>query len=337
MKTLLIIRMSALGDVAMTVPVIYSFARQHPDWQVKVLTQAFFSRIFLDRPDNVSFIIADPKGRHKGLAGTFRLVKDVHRQKATAVADFHNVLRSWIVDLSFILTGTKVRIVRKRRKDRKMLTRQKDKRLVRQRGYILRYFDVLAGLGLPTKPGFTSLFQDRDRHSATHGHPKVGIAPFARYTTKTYPPEMMEKVVSLLTSKGHEVYLFGSRGKEAGILEQWAGKYPGATSIAGTLPIDKELEVMGDLDLMISMDSANMHLASLAGTRVISIWGSTTIHCGFLGWSQKEEDAVCLNLPCQPCSIAGKPECPLGHMDCLRKISPETICGRIIAALSEDK
>lgn len=334
-KTLLIIRMSALGDVAMTVPVIYSFARRHPDWQVKVLTQAFFSRIFLERPSNVSFIIADPKGRHKGLAGAFRLIRDVHREGVTAVADFHNVLRSWIVDLSFILTGRKVRIVKKNRKDRKMLTRLEGKHLVRQRSYILRYFDVLAALDLPTEPKFTSLFPGKTLTGPANRKPKIGIAPFARYATKTYPPEMMEEVVSILTSRGCEVYLFGSRGKEAGILEQWALRHPGAVSVAGTLNIDQELRVMSDLDLMVSMDSANMHLASLAGTRVISIWGSTTIHCGFLGWSQKEEDAICLNLPCQPCSIAGKPECPPGHMNCLRQLQPTHLCDRIIAALPQ--
>ena len=332
-NTLLVIRMSALGDVAMTVPVIYSFARQYPDWHIKVLTQPFFSRLFLDKPDNVSFIMADPKGRHKGPAGLFRLIRDTHKEHVTAVADMHNILRSWAVDISFILTGKKVRIVRKKRRERKRLTSLRHKRLVRQRNFIDRYFDVLSSLGLPASRQFSSLFPDST--PSENDVPHIGIAPFARYTTKTYPPEMMEKTAAMLAGKGYRVLLFGGKGNEAEELEKWESAHPGIKSVAGKLTIDKELELMSRLDLMVSMDSANMHLSSLAGTRVISVWGGTTVHCGFLGWRQKEEDAICAGLQCQPCSIAGKPECPLGHMNCLRSISPEEICNKITETIHQ--
>ncbi len=326
-NTLLVIRMSALGDVAMTVPVIYSFARQYPDWEVKVLTQGFFQKIFLDRPANVSFITADPRGRHRGLPGLIRLVRDAHRSGACTVADFHNVFRSWIVDLSFLLCGHSVGIVRKKRKDRRRLTRLQGKETSPQRSFILRYFDVLQRLGLPAGVHFTSLFPERKK--GTGPERRIGIAPFARYFTKTYPLQMMEKVVGTLSGEGMSVFLFGSRGREAELLKEWEERYPGVTAVAGTLTIDRELELMSSLDLMVSMDSANMHLASLAGTRVLSVWGGTTVQCGFIGWRQTEEDAVCLHLPCQPCSIAGTPECPLGHFDCMKNLNPEIICKKI--------
>lgn len=49
----------------------------------------------------------------------------------------------------------------------------------------------------------------------------VGIAPFARYMTKTYPPELMERVVERLSREGKHVYLFGSKGDEAAVLDRW--------------------------------------------------------------------------------------------------------------------
>lgn len=330
-KTLLVIRMSALGDVAMTIPVIYSFAREYPDWQVKVLTQEFFSRLFIDRPVNISFIIASPSGRHRGIIGLFRLINEIRKEGICAVADFHNVLRSWIIDGAMLLSGHSVRMVRKDRRGRRQLTHRKEGEApVPQRSYILRYFDVLERLGLPAKEHFTSIFPHRQPYRAEEEPvPVIGIAPFARYSTKTYPLEMMEQVVSTLSGRGYNIFLFGSRGHEETVLKGWQDRYSGVTAVAGNFILEEELELMSILDLMISMDSANMHMAALAGTRVLSVWGGTTPECGFLGWGQKEEDAVCLHLPCQPCTIAGSKECPLNHFDCMKKITCESICKRI--------
>ncbi|MDE6187649.1 MAG: hypothetical protein K2G17_05920, partial [Duncaniella sp.] len=76
-------------------------------------------------------------------------------------------------------------------------------------------------------------------------------------------------------------------------------------------------------------DSSNQHMAALAGTPVISIWGSTTPACGFMGYGQTPERAVCLDIACQPCSVGGSPECPKGHFDCMNKLSPDTIVDKI--------
>ena len=142
----------------------------------------------------------------------------------------------------------------------------------------------------------------------------------------------MREVVSSLAAKGVNVYLFGGRGPEAETLASWQEER--VTSLAGKYPLEEEIALMSRLDVMVSMDSANQHLAALAGTKVVSVWGSTTPACGFLGFGQTADNAVCLNLPCQPCTIAGSPECPKGHMDCLTKLPPQTIVDKVIALIS---
>ena len=145
----------------------------------------------------------------------------------------------------------------------------------------------------------------------------------------------MEKVVELLSEaekekalsgdkQNEKIILFGGGKKEQEVLEGWAAKYPGVESVAGKYSLAEELEIIRGLRVMVSMDSANMHLASLVGTRVVSIWGATHPKAGFLGFGQSESDCVQRNLKCRPCSIYGKKKCRYGDYRCM-DITPEVI------------
>ena len=90
-----------------------------------------------------------------------------------------------------------------------------------------------------------------------------------------------------------------------------------------------ELILMSHLDVMISMDSGNMHLASLVGTKVVSIWGATHPYAGFMGWNQSEENAVQLDMACRPCSVYGNKPCLRGDYACMNDIRPEMIVAKI--------
>lgn len=340
---LLIIRMSALGDVAMTIPAIYSLAVQYPQYRIKVLTRPFFTRLFVNAPGNISFITTD-RDIHRGIRGVLKLIGILGKEKIDKVADFHNVLRSWCIDCYFRITGKPVSIVRKQRSKRKALTRRRNKSPIAQRNYILRYFDVLERLGLPVTPTFRSIFQDIPPIPFTldipvpSGTKWIGIAPFARYANKTYPLEQMQEVVKLLTAqKRYTIFLFGGGEKETAVLKEWEAAYPATIALPGRLSLEQELSLMSRLKVMVSMDSANMHLASLTGTPVISIWGSTTPLCGFGGWGQREDNAIVAGTDCQPCSISGAEKCPLRHFDCMNRITPERIFRQIEKTLLNEK
>ncbi len=77
------------------------------------------------------------------------------------------------------------------------------------------------------------------------------------------------------------------------------------------------------------MDSANMHLAALAGTPTVSVWGATHPYCGFRGWRQKEELTVQLPMDCRPCSVFGNKPCLRGDYLCLAAIKPELILNKV--------
>ena len=320
-RHVIVLRLSALGDVAMTLPVIYCAARQYPDVRFTVVTRPFFRRLFIDPPANIEFHDFDAKGRHKGTRGLLRLARELRAMKPDAVADLHDVLRTMV--LRTAIPG-KIAMVEKNRLHRRELTRGKSREW--QPNYVERYAEVFARLGMPVRLDFNGLFPPTERCG-------IGVAPFARYQTKTYPPELMEQVCRLLTDAGQTVYLYGARGDEEEQLHAWAIRNPALKVVAGTMTLEEELESMSRLQLMVSMDSANMHLASLAGTRVISLWGSTIPQCGFLGYGQSPDDAIWLDLPCQPCSIAGLPACPNGNLACLRRMPPRMIADKVLAAL----
>lgn len=91
-----------------------------------------------------------------------------------------------------------------------------------------------------------------------------------------------------------------------------------------------EADFMAGLKVMVTMDSGNMHLASLTDTPVVSIWGATHPLGGFLGWGQKMENTVQADLPCRPCSTFGNKPCRLGGYPCLYSIEPETIADKVL-------
>ena len=323
-KNILIIRLSALGDVAMVLPVVYSVAETYPEKRFTFLTRPFFARLFINKPRNIEVLAWDFRTGGVPVMNMLLLMRLFAKKHYDCVADLHNVLRSWIIDCFFMARGKRVVMVDKMRNKRAALTSKHS--MTSHPKITDRYLEVFARMGIPSAMTFKSLFPigSTSLHF-TIPSPNVGIAPFARYLNKTYPIEKMERVVAMLSSRNINVFLFGGKGKEADIMRQWQEKYCHCTSLAGNYDIETELTIMSSLKVMVTMDSANQHLAAISGVRVITIWGATTPACGFMGYGQHMNDSICSGISCQPCSIAGSDRCKKGSMACLNDIHPEEI------------
>ena len=327
MKKLLVIRFSALGDIAMTVPVVHDLATQYPDLDITMLSREMARPLFESLPSNVHFIAADLKGRHKGLFGLCRLWRDASMSDFDYIADFHDVLRTHWLRAEGCLRRKKIAKIDKGRKGKKALTRLKNKVLVQQATSFDRYAKVLEQLGFPIKPQFVKLDYSSfcETQKATN-ETWIGIAPFAKHPAKVYPMEKMEQVIKALNEKENTtVFLFGGGPEENERIETLWTKYNHVRPAKSPQGLRGELALMGQLDVMLSMDSANMHLASLVGTRVVTIWGGTHPYAGFLGWNQKAEDCIQSDLPCRPCSVYGNKPCLRGDYACMKGITPERI------------
>jgi len=344
-KTILAIRFSALGDAAMTLPVMQQVLVQNPDIHIVFVSSRNWGALCKGIP-GLTFFPADLKGRHKGLPGLYRLFRDISRaHRIQAVADLHEVLRSKIVRTFFRLKGVPVAVIDKGRAGKKALTRKENKILQPLTSTIERYAAVFRQLGcscdLPGAPAFTSPWPLNDRITAVTGPAGqdtwIGLAPFATYEEKTYPLEKMEQVLAALAQlPQHKVLLFGGGVQEVAQLAALAQRYPRTVVVAGRFSLEEELAIISRLQVMISMDSANMHLASLFGVPVVSIWGATHPFAGFMGYGQSLDRAVQLpDLYCRPCSVFGNKPCFRGDHACMEWIAPESVVEKVRLVLQK--
>jgi ADP-heptose:LPS heptosyltransferase len=338
MKRILIIRFSAIGDVAMTIPIIYSFANQYPDVDITVLSRRVLQPLFQELPPNVHYFAADLKDRHKGLRGIYRLYKELKVMNFDMVADFHSVIRTRMLCSLFKMSGVRIESVKKGRMEKHKLIRRRKKILKIQKNSFRRFADVLENLGFPILLNFASIYGDKKGDFSkiasivpAKGSDKwIGIAPFAKHEGKIYPLQLQEKVIAHFASAPHvRVFLFGGGKDEAHVFDGWLKKYPSLFSIVGKLNMSTELILMSYLDVMLSMDSANMHMASLVDIPVISIWGATHPYAGFMGWKQLPVNTIQLDMPCRPCSVYGESPCFRGDYACLNGITPTRIIKKI--------
>ena len=330
-----------MGDVAMTVPVVKSLARQYPHIRITVLSKPFAHAFFENLAPNVGFMEADIKGEYRGMKGLNALYRRLSAKQFTAIADLHNTLRSKYLRMRFNLDRNNVEHINKHKEGRRKLIAQHNKRLVQQPTSFENYAEVFRKLGYPVDCQFTSIYEDtapdisqlpESLHNKKKGEKWVGIAPFAAHRGKIYPPEKMEEVIRMLTKKHptYKIFLFGYGKTEMEKLDEWAAKFAQCTNASALLNgLKEELLLMHQLDVMVSMDSANMHLASLVATPVVSIWGATHPYTGFMGWNQSTDMAVQVNLSCRPCSVYGKKPCHREDYACLNLISPESIISKL--------
>ena len=343
LKTVLLARFSALGDVAMTVPVVYSACRSYPDVHFVFVTRPSMTSIFLDAPSNLTLVGVDLKTKYTGIGGLRTLVDElVEEYRPEFFLDLHNVLRTKVMSVFLRLKGIPCHRIFKPRAKRRALTRRNNKVMLPLTSQRARYREVFFKADLGITEQFSGLFPGRctaavERFSAitapkAKGEKWVGIAPFAAHEGKVYPPEQMEKVVAMLAESDQNIriFLFGGGGDESTILGGWAEKYPRVTSLAGKkFGFPAELSLLNHLDVMLTMDSANMHLAAIALTPTVSIWGATHPYCGFKGWRQTEADTIQLPLSCRPCSVFGDKPCHRGDRLCLTAIKPQVIFNKL--------
>lgn len=325
-KTMLVIRFSSMGDVAMTVPVLKNLLQQHPSLRVIMVSQQIFAPLFADIK-GLDFFGADLKGRHRGMIGIWRLFKELSAIKGVvSIADLHNVLRTKLLTFLFKLSGQVVVAIDKGRKEKRALTRKRNKQIKPLTTSFQRYARVFTLLGFALTAEPTSISKKTNKKERL----QIGFAPFAKHRGKSLTLSMAKEFIgSLQESIPCHIYLFGAPGNEAITLAAWEKEFPNTINKAGTLALGQELQLIATMDLMITMDSANMHLASLVGTPVISIWGATHPFAGFLGWGQSTAQVIQADLPCRPCSVFGDKPCFRGDYACLQQLSAQQMVQQV--------
>ena len=340
---LLVIRLSALGDVAMTVPVLDAFIRQNPHVHITFLSRPFFAPLF-DGMKNVDFYPAQVKGKHKGVQGLWKLYRELKGNNYDAVIDLHNVLRTNVLKRYFSFSKTPYYQIDKGRKEKKELTRKQEKELTPLKTTFERYADVFRQLGFEidlSNAYYRPRVELPGNLVARFGRDFlkwIGIAPFAAFEGKMYPIEKMEEVIKYLDHQDkYRIFLFGAGKEENEVLTPISKKYRHVINMIGAMTFTEELALISNLDLMVSMDSANGHLASIYGIPAITIWGVTHPYAGFYPFGQDPANALLADrtqFPLIPTSVYGN-KFPGGYEKAIATTTPDQIIRKVEQLLSE--
>lgn len=339
-RDILISRFSALGDVAMTLPAVYEACRANPDDRFYFLTRRHPAQMFVNAPENLTMVGVD-LSNYNGVRGLWRLAKSLRKRfSINLYLDLHDVLRTKLLRAFLSLMAVRCHRIRKGRHDKKLLTRRLNKVLIQLKPTTERYKDVFARAGVALDGSFRSLYGngkgDPAEFSKVSAPKKDGeywlaVAPFARHEGKIYPFDLMEKVFGhFAADPRNKIFLFGFGPEECLKISSLGSEHGNVVNMAeARLGIGAELSLLSHCDAMLSMDSANMHLASLVGLRTVSVWGATHPYTGFYGWGQNPADAVQLDMTCRPCSVFGDRPCLRGDYHCLRGITPQMIIQKL--------
>ena len=335
---ILAIRLSSMGDVAMTATVLRIFVAQNPTVKITFLSKGFLKPLFDDIP-NVNFYIAETDKKHKGIFGIFKLYKELKKLDFDAIADLHNVVRSKLLRTFFF--RLKTASIDKGRAEKKVLTSFPKQDFKPLKTSHERYADVFRKLGFSidlSKPVFP-IAKELSKEIITISGEKlqtekwIGIAPFAQYETKMYPLDLMEKVISELSTKTNfKLFLFGGGKKEIAILSALENNYKNVISVAGKIKLAEELILISNLNCMLAMDSGNAHFAAMMGVNTITLWGNTHPFAGFTPFNQPKENSILSDLeqfPKIPTSVYGNKKVE-GYEDVMKTISPIKVIEKII-------
>lgn len=340
---ILVIRLSAMGDVAMAVPVLRVLAQSYPELKITILSRPFFKPLFVDIP-NLDFLEADVYGKHKRL-GLIKLANEAKALGVDAVADIHNVIRSKVISNYLKWKGLPIATIDKGRGEKKALVSSQGKTegFKQLKTTHQRYAEVFKKLGFPIDLA-KHIAPDRKRLTpklnaliGVESKKLIGVAPFAAHASKMYPLNLMTEVIAHLdASDRYQILLFGGGKKEIEQLKRLENPFANVVNVAGKLSFEEELALISNLDLMLSMDSGNGHLAAIFNIPVVTLWGVTHPYAGFTPFNQPETHQLVADrekYPLIPTSIYGN-KFPKGYDEAIETITPEAVVLKIRAILS---
>lgn len=334
-RHILVLRLSAMGDVAMLPYAVGALKKAYPEVRITVATKPQF-RPFFDNAD-VEFLPVDVKTKYHGVKGLFALSKMLRRTGADAFADVHGVLRSTFIRAAMRLHGVRVAKIDKGRADKKKALNIHDGSDAWLKHTVIRYCDTFRKLGFEFPDPQPAQKTGRPNPLPQFaGGTMIGFAPFSAHRGKTCPDGLRRRITELLSKRFDRIFIHSGGGAEASFAEEMERTYPNVTAVFGKLNgLGEELNLISNLDCMVSMDSLTMHLSSLVATPVVSIWGATHPKLGFLGYGCDTDGIVQAPLDCRPCSTYGNRECRLGTYGCLDAISPEEVADRVALLLGK--
>ena len=321
------LRLSSLGDVVLTLPVVHALARAYPEADVH----------YWVKEEYAALVRFDPAIRHvRELERDASRIEDLVSMSAELedcdlIVDLHGSARSRLLTFR---QGARVLRVRARRLQRERWVRARWTRPAPLPHATARYAEVVAPLGVVPE-GFprvhTSAAAEAWAHDAVtalaDGARCVALCPGARHATKRWPEERWCELDARLAELGVARAVFSTAAEQRGLPRLAAQVASGKAARWFTEPLERTTALLGECAVAVTHDSGLMHLAAARGVRVVAIFGSTSPVLGFAP-SGEGHAVLCRDLACQPCTLHGRERCPLGHFRCMTEIEVQEVLSR---------
>lgn len=333
-RHLLVIRTSAMGDVAMLPHALRALMSAYPGLKVTVATLPLFKPFFEGL--NVEFIDVYTQEEHHTIRSMFALAKRVRGMGVDGVADVHDVWRTKSFRLAMRMHGVKTAHVDKGHVEKWMRLKSGGTTCaVPLKHTVVRYCDTFRRLGFDFENPTPASKRERPNPMGRKEGIWIGFSPFSAQTGKTYPSDLSREAVRLLCERYDRVFIHGGGGRELAFAQEMEHLYPNATGVFGRVKLGGEMDLIAHEDCVVSMDSLVMHLASLVATPVVSVWGATHPSLGYIGYGIDPQGVLQADLPCRPCSVYGKKECKYGDYRCIHAVTPQMIVDKVAEMLAK--
>jgi ADP-heptose:LPS heptosyltransferase len=314
LKKLLLIRLSSLGDILLTTPLLEALRTKYPDAQIDMVVSSEYAPLAPLLPGKPSVHVFN---KSEGLIGLMHLRKEMQSEGYDAVLDLHNNLRSRVLRRGL---GRHTFVIRKRTMKRWLLVRYKMNTLRDEPDVIGRYFEAAHPLGVRDVGAGARLVNPKPVKERA-----IAMAPGARHLTKRWPARYYIMLGKELVAQGYEVRLFGSVA-ERELCESICDEIDSGrcTNYAGELSLSATALEIAKCERAVTNDSGLMHVATAVGTPTVAIFGPTVREFGFVPRANIEIAEV-RGLYCRPCTAHGSERCPEGHFRCMLEIEPVQI------------
>ena len=317
MKKILVTRLSSIGDVVLTTPVLRCLKRQLAGCELHLVTKKLCGELLEGNPHIDRLIEYD---------GTKEQEMMLKAEKYDCVVDLHNSHRSRRLRRTI---GTRTLVYRKENFGKFMLVLAK-KDIMSGRHVVDRYFDAVKTLGVENDSNGLELsqFSILNSHFSIPTSPYVVIACGAQHETKRIPPEKIALIAKGI--KGH-VLLLGDRNDR--IRMESVAPNENTVNLCGETSLQESAALIANAVAVVTPDSAMMHVAAAYRRKIIALWGCTTPRFGFWAYGTEHNDFVANNLRCHPCHRMGTERCPKGHFACMMNQDYDAIINLINSSL----
>jgi heptosyltransferase-2 len=348
---ILIIRLSSMGDIILTLPVVEVLKEKYPDSEIFFLCKKKYKGLLLDHPRIDRVIDFDTRGVHKGVNGLTRLIRELKALQLDVILDLHSNLRSFIIRN---LLPAKAKIKYNKRWWARFFMVYFKSFKIKSKHTLDCYIQSLQKLGIKYQSKLLRFHLNEndkvwaDRFLSENGwngeRILLAVAPGARWKTKKWDKEKFARAVQMLSRRFPlDVVLFGDKNDENTItwISQELSKKKESKKNreiiqAVDLPFNQVAAILQICDLLVTNDSGLMHLGSFLKVPVVAIFGPTHPKLGFSPLGQ-DSVVVTVSEKCSPCSLHGKRECHRKERYCMDKILPEEVAERASGFLQRGK